>query len=505
MDAAHELAQRLSNPERRVLAALAGAREAPLETLAQSAGFANEAEAMNAASWLRAKGVVEIDERSTPLVSLGPEGERYRQHGLPERRLHAFVASVGGRATLSRARSEGGLTPGEVQIALAWWKRKGLGRLERKGDDTDLVANAAPPATPDEQALGALDASRPVPETGVEAEGLRVLRQRPGVLHFGARKERRVRLTATGAEVAALGLHVEEEFSQLTPEIIQSGAWRTKTVRPYDVHTPAPRPQVGKPHPLVQLVEEIRDIFLELGFQEIEDEYVVPALWNMDALFIPQDHPAREMQDTLYLAHPARLPVDAKYTRLFGKVHTTGGGTGSRGWGGGFDPRESERALLRTHTTVGTIRYLAEHPKGAHRVFSIGRVFRNEAMDATHLPEFHQIEGIATEPGADFRMLLGILQEFYRRIGFEKLRWRPSYYPYTEPSMDVEVWNGTKWLELGGCGIFRPEVTQPLGVETPVLAWGLGLERLAMMRFGLGDIRQLYVSDLEWLKRQPLL
>jgi phenylalanyl-tRNA synthetase alpha chain len=160
---------------------------------------------------------------------------------------------------------------------------------------------------------------------------------------------------------------------------------------------------------------------------------------------------------------------------------------------------------LRTHTTVGTIRHLAQHPGENLRVFSVGRVFRKETMDATHLPEFHQIEGIATEEGADFPMLLGILKEFYKRMGFEKLRWRPSYYPYTEPSMDVEVWTGKKWMELGGCGVFRPEVTQPFGIKTPVLAWGLGLERLAMLRFGLTDIRQIYISDLEWLRRQPLL
>jgi phenylalanyl-tRNA synthetase alpha chain len=126
-------------------------------------------------------------------------------------------------------------------------------------------------------------------------------------------------------------------------------------------------------------------------------------------------------------------------------------------------------------------------------------------MDSTHLPEFHQVEGIATEPGANFRQLVGILTEFYKRLGFDKVRVRPGYFPYTEPSMEVDVFYNDAWMELGGSGIFRPEVTEPLGVKTPVLAWGLGLERLGMMRLGLTDIRDLYVSDLEWLRGQPLL
>ncbi|HJQ92911.1 MAG TPA: phenylalanine--tRNA ligase subunit alpha, partial [Candidatus Thermoplasmatota archaeon] len=129
---------------------------------------------------------------------------------------------------------------------------------------------------------------------------------------------------------------------------------------------------------------------------------------------------------------------------------------------------------------------------------------RNEAMDATHLPEFHQVEGIVVEQGATLAMLMGILREFYRRMGFPEVKFRPSFYPYTEPSLDVAVkWNG-KWLELGGAGVFRPEVTHPLGVKSPVLAWGLGLERLAMLRLGLTDIRQLYLSDVQWLRESPL-
>lgn len=506
MSSAESLAAQLSAAEKRIVLAL---RDSPSLTLAEAtskAGFASETEAMGAASWLKAKGAAEIEEAATALVALDEEGRRYAEQGLPERRLHQHVRLREGRVTLNQLRNAPTFTQDEIQIALAWWKKKGLGDLLRDGAETVVVANAAAAAsTADEQVLAKLRDGAARPESELPAEGLRMLKSRRGVLRASEQKARTIRLTALGEAVARLPLSVEDEIGQLTPEMLKSGSWKHKAIRPYDVGTAAPRTLGGKPHPLVQLIEEIRQIFVELGFQEIEEEYVVPVLWNMDALFIPQDHLAREMQDTFYLEKPATLPIEADVVEKIAKVHERGAGTGSRGWGGKFNPTESERALLRTHTTVGTIRHLAREGGKPLRVFSIGRVFRKETMDATHLPEFHQIEGIATEPGADFPMLLGILKEFYKRMGFQQLRWRPSYYPYTEPSMDVEVWTGKKWMELGGCGIFRPEVTVPFGIKTPVLAWGLGLERLAMMRFGLSDIRQLYVSDLEWLRGQPLI
>jgi len=187
------------------------------------------------------------------------------------------------------------------------------------------------------------------------------------------------------------------------------------------------------------------------------------------------------------------------------RIHENGGDTKSTGWGYKFSKEEGRKALLRTHTTVNTIRYLYYHPDPPTKVFSIGKVFRKENIDSTHLPEFYQIEGIIHEEHANFQQLIGILKEFYKRMGFEKIRFRPGYFPYTEPSMEVDVYWNNRWMELGGSGIFRPEVTEPVGVKNPVLAWGLGLERLAMLKFGLTDMRALYTSDFQWLRMQPLL
>ena len=211
------------------------------------------------------------------------------------------------------------------------------------------------------------------------------------------------------------------------------------------------------------------------------------------------------MQDTLYLERPKKIEIkDEKLVEKIKKVHEDGGSTGSTGWGYNFSKSECEKPLLRTHTTVNTIRYLHNNPNPPCKVFSIGRVFRKENIDSTHLPEFYQIEGIIHEENANFRQLIGILKEFYKRMGFEKVRCRPGYFPYTEPSMEIDVFWNNQWMELGGSGIFRPEVTEPVGVKNPVLAWGLGLERLAMLKFGLKDMRDLYISDIEWIRKTSL-
>ena len=243
-----------------------------------------------------------------------------------------------------------------------------------------------------------------------------------------------------------------------------------------------------------------------MGFKEIEGNFVESAFWAFDALFQPQDHPARDMQDTFYLARPDKLPLPAEELVLSVKeMHEHGGDIDSDGWGYVWSREEAEKAILRTHTTANTIQYLASHPEPPVKVFSVGRIFRRESMDWKHLPEFQQIEGIVMEEDASFSMLIGILKEFYGRMGFKEIRIRPGYFPYTEPSLEVEVQFGGEWVELGGAGIFRPEVTVPFGVEHPVLAWGLGLERLVMAVEGLEHIRQIYVSDLDWLRNSRVI
>jgi phenylalanyl-tRNA synthetase alpha chain len=152
------------------------------------------------------------------------------------------------------------------------------------------------------------------------------------------------------------------------------------------------------------------------------------------------------------------------------------------------------------------VQTIAKNPNPPQKAFCIGRVYRREAIDPTHTPEFEQLEGIVMDEGVTFGHLMGYLREFYTRMGFESVRFRPAYFPYTEPSVEPEVYvEGLGWVELGGAGVFREEVTAPWGVTCPVLAWGLGVSRVAMLRMGLLDLRELYQSDIDWVKSYPLI
>ncbi|HEX2066366.1 MAG TPA: phenylalanine--tRNA ligase subunit alpha, partial [Candidatus Thermoplasmatota archaeon] len=502
----------LSAAETRLLLALpADGSEVPVASMVPGT-FAAEGEAIQAAGAPARHGLVALREEHATLHSLSPEGLEYRAKGLPERRAVEALLAAGGSLPLAELAARAGLEPGLATVAVGWLRKKQWATVQKVpgGPVVALSGSSSPPFGPDEEVLNELAAE---PRAGRQPGAISLLAQRGGILVETLRTTRFARLTPAGqAAVAALDRSAAQavEVNQVTPDLVARWAAMgpdqkaQHRLRPFDFDVPVAVPSPGKPHPLTQLFEEVRDVFWSLGFREIGGDYVESAFWNMDALFIPQDHPAREMQDTFYLKEPATQPVPDGLFGTVRDVHQAGGGTGSTGWGGAFSRQVSERALLRTHTTVTTIRHLAARPRPPIKVFGVGRVFRNEAMDATHLPEFHQIEGILAEEEATFSTLLGVLREFYTRLGFPQVKFRPSYYPYTEPSLDVAVrWNG-RWLELGGAGIFRPEVSRPLGVPCNVLAWGLGLERLAMMRLGLKDIRDLYVPDLKWLQENPL-
>jgi len=481
----------LSSNEIKLLKALQGGTLSPSE--ASLASVLGEKETMSAASWLRSKGLVKISEKSEIFYLTNKEGEKYAEEGLPERRAAEWLNQFGESPI-----DDLPLDDNEKKVVVGWLKRKNFVELEKTEEGLKLIPTGNLNETPDEPLLVLLNRS-PISEKKIDKKGFDLLKGRQ-LLETKEEVTRKFSLTKDGQDFDLEDLD-ENTVGEITPEMIQSGDWKDKIFQRYRLDTPVEPADHATLHPLTRFTEEIRSIFLQMGFTEIEGDYVESAFWNMDALFIPQDHPARELQDTFYLSEPASFVINDEETMNRVKaIHEDGGETESVGWGSDWSREVAQQALLRTHTTVGTIRYLSEHSEPPIRVFSVGRVFRREALDATHLPEFTQVEGIIVEPEANFGMLIGVLKEFYRRMGFPDVRVRPAYFPYTEPSMEVEVKFGDSWLELGGSGIFRPEVTAPFGIDCPVLAWGLGLERLAMLRLGIKDIRMLYQSDLQWLK-----
>jgi phenylalanyl-tRNA synthetase alpha chain len=365
------------------------------------------------------------------------------------------------------------------------------------------------------------------------------LANRPELGRIKKRTERFLFITGSGAEAYRTRVRKVNEHNILTPEILESGEWDDPAfkLRPFDVTLAARDVYPAKMHPLRKIIEQTRTAFLEMGFAEVVSPMVESAFWNFDALYQPQDHPARDMQDTFYMQEPAAAPLpksihspailagrmpdqagppksrpDQDGPAMFDivenvrRTHEDGWNTGSEGWGYKWDPERSQQVVLRTHTTAATIRALAANPNPPGKFFCVGWTYRNETISFKHLPVFHQVDGIIIDEEANLASLMGTLQEFYSKMGFGRVKFKPAFYPYTEPSVDVVVYMESrgKWLEMGGAGIFRPEVTLPLGCEYPVLAWGLGIERLAMLRFGLSDIRELYGTNLNELEKVPL-
>jgi len=335
------------------------------------------------------------------------------------------------------------------------------------------------------------------------------LMKRKEILKIDVKKTKTVSLTDSGKEITTSDFKASDYLDSLTPEILKKSAWKGKTFRHYDIKINVPKTSGAKRHFVAQAINHIRKIWLELGFKEMSGNLIQTSFWDLDSLFVPQDHPARAMQDTFYIKDPnsGKLPKD-----LMKKVkatHENGWTTKSKGWQANWSEKIAKENLLRTHTTVlsaQAIHALKKEDLPA-KFFSVNKVFRNEALTWKHLFELHQVEGIVVDPNANLKHLKGYLREFYQKLGFEKVRMRPAHFPYTEPSLEVDVYHPVKkqWVELGGAGIFRPEVVKPLlGIEVPVLAWGQGMERGIMEYFKIRDIRDLYKNDLKQIREMKL-
>jgi phenylalanyl-tRNA synthetase alpha chain len=502
-----KIIKELSQNEKKVLIILKklNGRATP-DDIFKKGSFNHKVEIINASSWLQSKKLIKIDEIFKKLYSLEKEGHKYFKEGLPEKRALKFISKNGGKIELDKLNSF--LNPKEKSIAIGWLIKKKLAVVKKEKDKTIIVItdsgyNNLKNEDRDEVIIKKLHLK---PNIEINNENIKDLLSRKNIIKEKEYINNIINLTENGKKLLEHKIEIKDEISNITNSIIIKNEWKNKIIRPYDIFSFSPSIYGGKSHPLINLILKIKQIFLEMGFHEIEGNYVESSFWNMDVLFIPQDHPAREMQDTLYLKNPNYIEIENEnLLKKIKDIHENGGITSSSGWGYNFLDIEGKKPLLRTHTTVNTIRYLYNNPKPPCKIFSIGKVFRKENIDPTHLPEFYQIEGIIHEENTNFRQLIGILKEFYGRMGFKKIRFRPGYFPYTEPSMEVDVFYNNKWMELGGSGIFRPEVTEPIGVKSPVLAWGLGLERLAMLTFNLNDLRNIYTSDLEWLRNQSLI
>ncbi len=433
------------------------------------------------AGLLSEKDLAKIYRDVDAFLVLTDEGQKYKSEGLPERQLYnSFDSSIPVKDLNLNPLSK---------IGIGWMKKLGWIKIE----NGNIIKTADAQLSPIEEAL-----NNPI---GVSAAVTKELVKR-GLASESEKVIYSISITPAGKALVAKGLSLQEETGTLTSDQITSGAWKELEFRRYDINKKPKHIYPGKIHPYQRLIDEMRDIFLQMGFTELYGPVVQAGFWNFDALFQPQDHPAREMQDTFHLQGRAEIPDGWEKIR---DMHEHGGDTSSTGWGGIWDPEKAKTTVLRTHTTSLTIQHIAHNQNPPQKVFCVGRAYRRETIDSTHLPEFEQLEGIVMDEGLTFRDLLGFLREFYQRMGFNEVRFRPGYFPYTEPSVEPEVYiDGLGWVELGGAGIFREEVTAPWGITCPVLAWGLGASRVAMLKMAMNDIRGLCQSDIDWIRKTPV-
>jgi len=504
------LAWKAEEAPQRILKLLARRGRSTLAEVCEELGL-NPSQAMRSLLTLQGEGFLKLSERRVSLFRLTGEGEAYASQGLPERRLVEAVLRLGGRASLREALQEAGLPKDKGNIALGWMLKKGWGAIRREKDETLLEAQTPPEKGSDETLLKLLAERGEADSEWLEEQGL--LQEAFKLKHRNLVEER-VK-TVWEAELTPEGLRraeVEAEaagkplITALTSELIRTGRWREAEFRRYDVSAAPPTLHPGKKHFYLEFLEEVRDILVAMGFEEAWGPYVETEFWNFDALFQPQDHPAREIHGSYQLKHPrlGRLP-SRRLTLNVKRTHEDGWKTGSTGWGYRWNPEIARRLVMRSQTTAVSVRRLSANPKPPIKVFCLSRVFRPDVLDAQHSMEFHQCDGIMGDWGLNLRHLLGFFEEFCRLLGFKEVKFRPSYFPFTEPSVEVFVRHPSLgWVEVAGSGVFRPEVTLPLGAGFPVLAWGAGLGRLAMIKLGINDIRELHTKSLQRLREAEI-
>jgi len=459
----------LHDIERQIVKALQSEPNLTEEQLVQKTKLSMD-QIRRGVEWLRQKKLADVGETIKISSSLGKNGLDSLKNGLPERRLVNLVKD--GPKTFDEIRSS--LQGPDFNVAIANAKKNDWISIEKMETGSKISLKQEPVQTPEELMISTIGEKTISSNPLSMFPALKPLMERPDFIIQHEEKTKTVSLSEPGKKIDL--------------EKLDSGA--------IDVEAEVPHVHAARIHPLKDTINEIRETFVHLGFSEILGNLSQSSFWNFDALFTPQDHPARELQDTFYLKD-----LNAKQLATPAQIKNVSNAH-KKGWRYYWDIQEARKMVLRTHTTCVTIKHLADKKPDEARIFSLGRVFRNEKLSFKHLAEFNQVEGVVVGKHITLRDLMGIQKEFYRKIGLTKVKFWPTFFPYTEPSLQSMVYNEKlgKWIELFGMGIFRPEVTKPLGITKPVLAWGGGIERIAMLKFGLNDVREFYNNNLSWLR-----
>jgi len=415
------------------------------------------------------------------LYILTAEGRKYLKEGLPEKKLVETLEK--GPMKISELKNK----VENFDVAIQWARKKNL--IVVAQGDVELLRHWQ--ESEEEKALQSIEEGI-TPDENI----LKVL------LHRKLIEEKRETLTKKAEKLKG------KEITNLTSELIITKAWKDVFLKEYNVEAVGKVIYPGKRQPYNRFLTDVRRKLVELGFIEMTGPIIEMEFWNFDALYQPQNHPSRSWTQTYTLKYPKHGFLSYRKTvEQVKQTHENGWKTGSSGWGYKWDEKKASQLMPRAHGTACSARQLAKGVDIPGKYFAMVRCFRPDVIDATHGVEFNQVEGIVIDENLTFSNLLGILKMFAKEIaGAEEVKFIPDYYPFTEPSVQLSAKHPEMgWIELAGAGIFREELTKPLGVSAPVIAWGIGIDRLAMFKLGIKDIRYLFTEKLDWLRKTKVI
>ncbi len=481
---------RLHEHEISILKALRRQRSASPDSLEKSLGIGKDS-VIWALENLASNGFVRIEREKSETVSITEEGKSYMKR-FPEEELVIELGRASGQMPIGKLK---GMK--NFEIALMWAKSNDWARID--GGELKLThkGRQIAEANAEYDARKALERlASGIQESGPAIETLRK-RNLVGVSYRSAIKS--VHITAAGEKAPLEG---SVGIGALTREIIAGRQWERERIRPYDINASVDHSYPARQHPVREFIDAVRSSFFNMGFKEVSGPIIESAFWNFDALFSPQDHPTREMQDTFFLKNPKQLTIDdLALMKRVREMHVDN-------WKEEWSDELAKQALLRTHTTSVSARHIKRFASASGeyplKLFSIGKVFRNESIDYKHLAELHQCDGIIIGNGLTLANLIHTLKEFYLQIGIDEIIIKPSYFPFVEPGLEVHYYDKKRkdMIELCGGGIIRKEITRAMGTQKTVLAWGMGLERLMFNFMEFQSLADLYKNEMGWLRNR---
>jgi phenylalanyl-tRNA synthetase alpha chain len=404
------------------------------------------------------------------MYELTEEGRKYLEEGLPETNLMKELERKKGLKELKKIVSN-------FNIALQWAKKNGWVRI----DKGKVIVEKKPERYELKESLENMKHA--------SKEQLNVLLKRGLIREIRDDVEKEAKK------------YVGKEINNIHPSLLKTGLWRKTKLKKYNVKAVGKKVYPGKIQPYQKFIMKVKERLVELGFREMTGPIIETEFWNFDALFQPQNHPSRDWTDTYSLKNPifGRLP-ERKLVEAVKKYHE-----GS--WGYKWDEKKASKLTPRAHDTAISPRYLSKGVEIPGKYFNLVRCYRPDVIDATHGVEFNQLGGFVIGKDMNLKNLLGLLKMFAVEFGgAEEIKFYPDYYPFTEPSVQISMKDRKiGWVELAGAGIFRREMTEPLGIKEPVIAWGIGIDRLAMCALGVNDIRDLFSQNLNWLRGHEVL